>query len=389
MLNGNIKYSLSVNKGTWHVSFRLRDEKGKVIQKCLSTGIKAGPKGNQNKRAADTKAREIVAGFENLMWSTKSNMAFGDYMKDYANRRKVNIQATTYDGYIHMINKYISPYFRMKLVDVKACDIENYILDLTEKGLSKNTILKHITLIKSGLKDAVINDLIKSNPADKVTRPRKKKPKLNYYKEEQLTVLINNITGTTLELPVILSILYGLRRSEVLGMRWSNINFEDGTITICEKITRQKDADGKLHDIVSDELKTESSNAVYYMNSEVSSYLKRKHYEQQNMLRETDEFVDYVCVNEVGRRLKLDYITDKFSSFLKSHNLPHIRFHDLRHSCLSLLAKNYTMKQVQDYARHANFSVTADIYSHIQNSDKLLELNTICESIKFNEDKVC
>lgn len=382
-MDEHIKFSLSVNKGIWHVSFRLLQENGKRKQKCLSTGVKAGSNGKSNKRMAEKKAFEIVSRFENLTYSYISEMSFGEYIKYWVKRNKVNLQATTFDGYMHMINKHIAPYFVMNVKSVKPLHIQEYMNLKIESGLSSNTVGKHYTLIKTALKDAVINDIIRSNPAEKVKKPKKAKIRYNFYTAKQLRTLITAVKGSDMELPVMLAVLFGLRRSEVLAVKWLNIDFENMTLEICEKVTRQKNKDGKVVDILSDELKTESSHAIYYLNAPVRNYLMNKYLEQQAMPRETKMYTDYVCVNAVGTLLKLDYITHKFKKILETNSLPIIRFHDLRHSCISLLASNnnFTMKQVQDYARHANYALTADTYSHIVNEDKLIELNAICNSL--------
>lgn len=387
-MNENIKFSLSVNKGIWHVSFRLQQENGKQKQKCLSTGIKAGANGKSNKRMAEKKAYEIVGKFQNLTYSNKSEMPVGDYIEYWVNRSKLSLQATTYDGYMHMLNKHIKLCLTMPLKSIKPLHIQEYINTKIESGLSSNTVGKHYTLIKTALKDAVINDLIRTNPAEKVKKPKKAKVSYNYYTAEQLEVLINAIKESDMELPVMLAILFGLRRSEVVAVKWSNIDFANMTLNICEKITRQKSKDGKTVDTLSNEMKTESSCAIYYLNEPVRDYLMRKYAEQQAMSRETNEYIDYVCVNAVGKLLRLDYITHKFKELLAANDLPHIRFHDLRHSCISLLANNncLTMKQVQEYARHANYAITADIYSHVANNSKLVELNAICSSLNMTLD---
>lgn len=382
-MNEHIKFSLSVNKGIWHVSFRILQEDGKRKQKCLSTGVKAGTNGKSNKRMAEKKAYEIVGKFQNLMYNDKSEMSVDKYIRYWVNRNKTSLQKTTYDGYMHMIEKHIAPFFTMDLKSIKPLHIQEYINAKIESGLSSNTVGKHYALIKTALKDAVINDLIRSNPAEKVKKPKKAKVHHDFYTSEQLKTLLKIVKGTDMEMPVVLAILFGLRRSEVVAVKWSNIDFNNMTLEVCEKITRQKSINGNVQDVLSNEMKTESSHAIYYLNDSVCNYLMGKYLEQKEMPRETYLYTDYVCVNAVGALLKLDYITHKFKELLINNDLPHIRFHDLRHSCISLLANNnnFTMKQVQDYARHANYALTADTYSHVANNNKLIELNAICNSL--------
>ncbi len=101
------------------------------------------------------------------------------------------------------------------------------------------------------------------------------------------------------------------------------------------------------------------------------------------MIRSTNDYKDFVCVNEIGELIQPDYVTAKFTKLLKANGLRHIRFHDLRHSCLSILANNsnFTMKQVQDYAGHANYAITADTYSHTDISAKRAELEVITNAL--------
>lgn len=392
-MNENIKYSLHVNKGIWHVSFRLEQEDGSKKQKCLSTGVKAGKEGNSNKRAADRVANEIVAQYANLICSDKAEMLLGDYVRDWV-KRNTDIQPSTKDGYYHMIDKHITPYFakhNIKLKAVKPLHIQDFISDRLGSGLSANTVSKQYTIIKTALKDAVANEFIKSNPADRVKKPKRARPQHNFYTAEQLRTLMDVVSGTNLELPVMLAILFGLRRSEVLGVKWSAIDFEAKTLTVSEKITRQKNENGRLHDIASTQLKTQASYDTYCLNDVVCAYLLHKRAEQEQMVRESDDYIDYVCVDKIGNLLKLDYITAKFNKLLTANDLPHIRFHDLRHSCITMLANNnnFTMKQVQDYARHANYALTADTYSHVLIDSKLTELNAICDSLKIDETAKC
>ena len=90
------------------------------------------------------------------------------------------------------------------------------------------------------------------------------------------------------------------------------------------------------------------------------------------------EYLDYVFVNELGKLIRPSYITEHFALLLKKHNLRKIRFHDLRHSCASLLLANGTpMKAIQEWLGHSTFSTTADIYSHLDFSSKINSANTI------------
>lgn len=381
-----MKYSLHINKGIWHVSFYVKDVNGKRKQKCLSTGFKAlNGKKEVNKRKAEEKAQLIVNEYDNLTDSDYVKMTLDKYVAEWLSRNKQHISVTTYDKYKHMLNKHISPYFsklNICIRDIKPIHLENYCNQKLNEGLSSTTVLKHIGIISPALKDAVKNEYIRLNPCEYMNKPKRSKYSPDYYDASQLRTLISVCMNTPIEIPVILGITLGLRRSEILGLRWSAIDFNNNTITINQKAVSAK-IDGKLKTIISNQLKTESSNSTFIMNDDLKKYLLAIKDKQIDYIRETNEYLDYICVNEIGQLLKPDYITSKFNKILKLHNLPHIRFHDLRHSCISLLANNsdFSMKQVQAYARHSNFLTTANIYSHVSDDFKKTELDSITSNL--------
>lgn len=371
-----IKGSLQVNKGIYHVSFRVTDRNGKRIQKQLSTGIKA-EKGN--KRKAEKRMQEILEQWEGIVAVTDKALLC-DYIADWVERDKSRVQITTYDGYKHMLNKYIYPYFkntRLNVQDVKPMHIEKYCAEKINDGLSPNTVIKHLAVIRTALQDAVKNGIIRTNPADLVEKPKRVKPKHDYYKQDELQKLLAVVKDTNIEVPVFLAIVFGLRRSEVLGLTWSAVDFENMTLTVCNKVTRGV-VDGKVTEIESDTLKSETSNRTFMMNEAVRNYLENVRKQQEQYARRTDKYIDYVCVNEIGDRIKPDYITHKFKDLLAENNMRPIRFHDLRHSCISLLVNsNFNMKLVQEYAGHADFTITANTYAHTDLTEKQAEVNAI------------
>ena len=382
-----IKYSLHINKGIWHVSFYLKDINGKRKQKQLSTGFKAyNGKKEINKSKADKKAQVIVASFDGLTHNDCTNWTLDKYVSDWLERDKSHISLTTYDKYVSMLNRHITPYFSalgLPIKDIKPIHLERYCAAKIDEGLSPTTVIKHIGLICPALKDAVKNAYIRLNPAELMQKPKKAKTEMHYYDAEQLQKLISAAMGTPIEVPVVLGIMLGLRRSEIIGLRWSAIDFDKMILSIRQKAITGM-VDGKTQTVISTTLKTEASESDFKLNAELCSYLKVLKEKQRTMPRETKEYMDYVCVNAVGDLLKPDYITSKFKKLLKANNLPPIRFHDLRHSCISLLANDsrFTMKQIQDYARHANFLTTANVYSHTNIDIKKNELDCITDNFK-------
>ena len=202
--------------------------------------------------------------------------------------------------------------------------------------------------------------------------------KFTKFTKKKIAVFVLDIKGHKLEVPFTLAAYYGFRRSEVLGMRWSAIDFEHKFISVNHKmllVERQQYFD--------DELKTKTSERTLPLIPAVEQVLLR----HKAQIEENKKFygnsydmryLDYVCVEENGKIVYPDYMSKQFSKLLKANNLRHIRLHDLRHSCASnLLASGVPLKEIQEWLGHANFSTTADVYSHLDFSAKVKAGNLI------------
>ena len=182
--------------------------------------------------------------------------------------------------------------------------------------------------------------------------------------------------GTHLEIPVFLGAFYGFRRSEVLGLKWDAIDFENNTITINHTVT-SFNLEGKQMEIEQDTTKTKSSLRTLPLVPTFKERLLAIRDQQDENRRLCGRcydrrYLDYICVDEMGKRLSPNYLSAAFPRLLEVNGLRHIRFHDLRHSCASLLLANgVPMKQIQEWLGHSDFSTTANIYAHLDYSSKL------------------
>lgn len=188
--------------------------------------------------------------------------------------------------------------------------------------------------------------------------------------------LFTIVRDTPLELPVMLAAFYGLRRSEVVGLKWDAIDFNRNTITIQHTITTCTIA-GKRVEIASDTTKTRASMRTLPLVPSFRDMLLQLQ-EQQKVNRQLcgrsycNDYLDYVCVNDIGVRIKPGYLSLALPRLLEKHQMRVIRFHDLRHSCASLLLANgVTIKQIQEWLGHSDFSTTANIYAHLDYQAKL------------------
>jgi integrase len=284
----------------------------------------------------------------------------------------------------------IIPYFKdkkIKLIDLKPKDIQDfYTLQL--KRVKASTVIHYHSVIHKALKYAVKIDLIPSNPASKIERPRQERFVGSFYDSHEVNQLFELVRGTNLELPVLLGAFYGLRRSEVVGLKWSAIDFNNNTLVVKHTVT-SFNIDGHHLIYASDSTKNKSSMRTLPLVPAFKEKLlgAKEHQEMNRKLcgrSYSKDYLDYICVNELGVRLRPGYITTAFPKLLEDNGLRRIRFHDLRHSCASLLlANNVPMKQIQDWLGHSDFSTTANIYAHLDYTSKISSAQAMVEGLNF------
>lgn len=215
--------------------------------------------------------------------------------------------------------------------------------------------------------------ILRENPIEEVDRPKKNVYHATFYTVDEMLTLMEAFCEDSLDLPVQIAAYYGLRRSEVLGLKWDAIDFTRKTISIRHKVI-EAEIDGKYVPVGEDVLKTKSSFRTLPLIPEIEILLLKEK-EKQEMYRRLfkksycRDCLDYICVDQTGKLLRPNYVTEHFAWVIEKYNLKKIRFHDLRHTCASLLlSKGISMKQIQVWLGHSTFSTTADIYAHLDYS---------------------
>ena len=363
---------LHEKNGYYYIILNLTDSAGKRKPKWISTGLTI--KGN--KKRAEQMLMKERRKYANA--KTGDDVLFADFMEQWLEIVKSTVSIPTYSSYVNAVKSIIAPYFRKKKIllrDLQAHDIQMFYQEQLQRVKASSVIHYHANIHKA-LKYAVKNDMIPSNPADKVERPKQDKFYGNFYDRDELNKLFEAVTGTKLELPVLLGAFYGLRRSEIVGLKWSAIDFEQNTITISHTVT-SCNLDGKCVIVAKDTTKTKSSRRtlplVPYFHEKLLAVKAQQGRNQKLCGRSYNrEFLEYICVDDIGDRFKPNYITSQFPRLLERNGFRKIRFHDLRHSCASLLlASGVPMKHIQEWLGHSDFSTTANIYAHLDYSSKL------------------
>lgn len=387
----NVTASLQEKRGIYQVVLSYKDNLNKRKQKWISTGLSI--KGN-NKRLANKKLEEIKQNYDkyiphNITKDETKDKLFENYMKHWLESYKHNLEENTYDSYFTIVTK-ISEYFSGKnitLESLKPINIQEFYNSLYKKGLSTNTVLHYHANIRKALSMAVKLDIIPSNPADKIERPKKSQFIGDFYTLAELQLLFEKAKNDPLEIVILITSFYGLRRSEVLGLKWSSIDFEKNIITIKHKVV-QRNAKKNRTMLLKDKTKNKSSYRSLPLLPIIADILK-KHKEKIKENKKIcgnsyiTDYEDYICVDSIGKLFRPEYVTDHFKLLLKNNELRNIRFHDLRHSCASLLlSKGVPMKAIQEWLGHSTYSTTANFYTHLEDNYKTESANVLANYLK-------
>jgi integrase len=304
-------------------------------------------------------------------------MLFADFMEEWLEAIRPEVKMTTFGGYQMNVQKAIAPYFRekgIKLQKLTGEDINKFYAEQL-KRVKAMTVHKFHANISKALKYAVEMDYIPHSVMDKVKRPKPDRYTGKFLKQSETVELFEAAKGHKLELGVIFGAFYGLRRSEIIGLRWESVNFEANTITIEHTVT-EANVDGKKVIVAGDTTKTKSSFRTLPLVPAISAKLLEVKSEQERNRKICGKSFNkkegiYIYTDALGNRIKPDYLSSMFPKFMEQNGFRRIRFHDLRHSCASLLLANgVSLKQIQDWLGHSDFAITANIYAHLDFSAK-------------------
>ena len=308
---------------------------------------------------------------------------FQDYCREWLEEKKNTVDIITYEGYAYRLGK-IEDFFSEKkllLEEVTAKDIHKfYQYLLTVKhgqgkrfaiGYSSRTIKDIAILLRAILEEATELGDIKTNPAAKVKIPKKidNIKSKSYIASDEIEIFFEAIKGHRLEVPFMFCLYYGLRREEVLGLKWSSIH-EDGKLYIEHTVAKMKSLVRK------DRVKTDASYRCYPIPQPLLEKLKEIKFQKKmnQTLYGTDYFYsDYIFTWEDGHLYTPDYLTKNFKKIVRRNpDLDDsLTLHSLRASCVSILIhEGVDIKDVQEWVGHKDIQTTLNIYARTNEKEK-------------------
>lgn len=321
------------------------------------------------------------------------NLYFTDYLQSWFQSLKPSLQKNTINSYSKIILRKIIPYFepkKLSLREIKAKDIQDYYTYcLNKENLSGNTACKHHAIIRKCLQTALKQEMVIKNVADLVDRPKIQKYIAKTMSEEEIKMFFDAIKNPNFYVPAFLSLNLGLRRSEVLGLLWSNIDFEQKTVLIGNTVIEVKN--GKSVNRKS--TKTKKSYRTLPLPLHIEQFLlalKEKQEENKKLFGNCyiKDYADNVCVTEQGDLIKPQFLTQHFKNVIRDLNLDdRLTFHSLRHTFATRVYNNGgDFKMLQVLMGHSCISTTMDIYTHFPTT-RMEEAKEIIDNLVITDEK--
>ena len=377
--------SLQIKRGKYYAVLNLTDRDGRRRQKWVYTGYEA----KNNQRKAEAALRDIIHEYEKINLVYEPDILLSDFLNQWLVEVKPFIDEVTWDGYKIIVDSHVRPYFeehKVKLVDADLDCIQRYFdYKAThgrkdgKGGLAPKTLRLHKNVLQLAFKEAMRHRLISTNPCELVRLPKLERREYEWYNSDEIITMLDALKGEPLYPLIKTTVMYGLRRSEVLGLQWQSVDFNVDSILIRHTVS----VGTKV--VEKDKTKNNSSYRAFPLFPEIRELLLRlKDEENKNREFFGNAYIenDYIFKRPNGDTYDPSYITHRFGELLKKYDLPHIRFHDLRHSCASLLlSKGCTLKDVQDWMGHADIKMTCNIYGHLDLTRKKVTSEAIRESL--------
>lgn len=383
-----------------YVVVDVHDENGKRKQKWISTGLDI----NGNKRKAEEIRKEIEREYEVKNRLFPSEVYLDEFTQRWINAVRSDVDVITYGGYENIVRAHIIPYFkkhRVKVNEVTPDIMQAYFDEMktkgnknTGKGLSPKSLRSHLNVFRQIFKLARKEKIIFDDPSEFVKLPKNTPQKVEVYDSETLKKVFEAIKDDRLFHLIYVTLFFGMRRSEALGIRWDAVDFENKTLTVKHTVVAYN---GKV--VAKDSTKTDSSNRTYPLSDEMVSmfrWLKNREEEERKLCGSDYIENDYVFKWPNGKPFEPDYVSKHFKKLLKKNNFKHIRFHALRHSCAGLLLSDgYELYDVMEWLGHSDIGITAKFYGHLDMKRKKVLGSSIGNAIGIdsgNSDtpkKVC
>lgn len=341
--------------GNWYYVFDMgKDENGKRKQR------KRG--GFKLKKDAEEALRNDIQMFHAGDLNNSKNIVFSEVVNRWLNIKTPDVSNQTLKVYHYNLKNHILPALgSIKLADVTTQTVQLFINRLVKSGLSAATVKKIYHMINNIMRTAVEDELINKNPVEKVRKPSVKRKEVEVWTPEQMSLFLDHTRNSRYYIAFWLAISFGLRQGEILGLRFKDIDFNNGVLRIVQTLEHsggQLKYGGKS---------SSSIRSIDLSDHDIHILTKQKERvrKEQKLSGKLYTNRDLVVCTETGNPINPRNLLRQFKAYLKQLELPDIPFHNLRHSHASLLLTKFHPKVVQERLGHKDIQITLNTYSHL------------------------
>jgi len=351
--------------------YPVRDKNGRVVGYRGSYWVYTadGPKrrylsGKKREDVADKLAKALANRADGLVFDAGA-LTVGEYLDRWLKDVRDTVRRSTYEGYEYAIGPHIKPALgRIKLKDLSPAHVRWFYHDRLDSGLAPATVHKLHVVLHKALKAAVADGLIPRNAAAGLKLPRITREEIDPLSPEEARCLLEAASGDRLEALYVLALNTGMRQGELLALKWDDVDLERGVLRVRRTLTHVDKA------FVLGEPKTKKSRRTIRLTSGAVQALEEhlsRQLEEMERMGSLYQPGGLIFATEAGTIINPSNLRNRsFKPLLKRAGLRPIRFHDLRHTCATLLlGKDVNPKIVSEMLGHASVSITLDIYSHL------------------------
>ncbi len=335
-----------------------------VAQITIETGRQKSKYFHSQKEARDW-LKLTQTQIDNGLNLSAANVDFATFLNKWYDAHKLSIRLNTSINYRRMLDHHIIPAMgKMKLKDIRPDHIQGFYTAEMKAGTSKAVIGIIHSVLHIAFGQAMKWGLIGRNPVEAVIKPKNKSKEIKPLDENQARAFLSIVSSTRYDAIFWMAITTGLRQGELLGLRWSDLDWRSKQIQVQRQIQRVP-----KEGLVFSEPKSKSGKRTIVLSDEMIEKL-HKHIDIQDMERSIAgnrwKENDLIFSSSIGTSIDRRNLFEEFKGFLKKVGLPNIRFHDLRHTAATLMLKQGVHPKIaQERLGHSNISITLNTYSHV------------------------
>jgi integrase len=327
-----------------------------------------GPKrlyvSGKTKTEAERALRKATVDRDGGLVFEAGSLMLGSYLDRWLFNIRDTVRQRTWERYEQIVRVHLKPAFgKKKLKNLTPTQVRSLYREKLDSGLASRTVQYIHTSLHKALKDAVSDGLVPRNVTEGIKAPKPKKKEINPLNPEQTRVFLEAARGDRFEALYILAVHCGLREGELLGLKWDDLDFEAGKLSVRRTLSETRT--GHIFEAPKNG-KGRNIHLTQAAKDALRSHRKRQNAER---LRVGSKWEDHGLVfpSRKGTTMNAKNLTARhFKPILKRSELPDIRLHDLRHTCATLLIpRGVHPKFVQELLGHATIAITLDTYSHV------------------------